>query len=96
MPHGAADQKTVKPYAVHQIVAGSPENYLAGLPDSDTFIEQVDVYADTVEGATAGARAIRDAVEPVAYIVAWRGQTKDFDTGLFRYSFDVAWITPRT
>lgn len=95
-PHGIADQNTQKPYAVWQIVTGQPENYLGQLPDIDSFLTQIDVYATTVQGAADGAKAIRDALEPVAYVVAWRGQFKDPDTNLFRYSFDCDWLTPRT
>jgi hypothetical protein len=56
---------------------------------------QVDVYAETVASAASGAQAIRDAIEQVAYISAWRGQFKDPDTDLYRYSFDVDFLTPR-
>lgn len=94
-PHGMAPENVLKPYAVFQIVTGDPENYLADLPDVDNFTTQIDVYAETVASAANAARAIRDAIEPVAYVAAWRGQFKDPDTNLFRYSFDVDWITPR-
>lgn len=95
-PHGQADQNTQKPYCVFQIIGGSPENYLGDLPDMDAFSVQVDVYATTVAAAANGAKAIRDAVEPSAYVVGWRGQFKDPDTNLLRYSFDVDFLTPRT
>lgn len=98
-PHGRAPDKGDPlyrtPYAVHQIVSGSPENFLAGRPDADGFTTQIDVYAEKVEDAAHGAEVLRDAIEPVAYIVGWRGQFKDPDTSLFRYSFDVDWLTPR-
>jgi hypothetical protein len=83
------------PYAVQQIITGNPENYLAGLPDVDGYTVQVDVYAATVASATDGAKALRDALEPVAYVARWGGQFKDPDTSLFRYSFDVEFLTPR-
>lgn len=95
-PHGMADQNTVAPYCTFQIITGSPENFLHDRPDVDAFTLQVDVYAKTAQAASDGAKAIRDAVEGVAYITAWRGQFKDPDTTLFRYSFDVDWLTPRT
>ena len=41
------------------------------------------------------SRALRDAVEPVAHIVAWRGESRDVDTRLYRYSFDVDWLVNR-
>lgn len=95
-PHGIADQNTPKPYAVFQIITGDPENYLGQLPDIDGYLTQVDVYATTPQVAANGAQAIRDALEPVAYVQSWRGQFKDPDTSLFRYGFDIAWLTPRT
>lgn len=98
-PHGQAPAAGsvgfATPYAVQQIITGSPENFLAGGPDTDGFTVQVDVYAETVASAASGAQAIRDAIEPVAYISAWRGQFKDPDTDLYRYSFDVDFLTPR-
>lgn len=94
-PHGMADQNTAKPYCVFQIITGTPENFLWARPDMDSYTLQVDVYAKTPEQAADGAEAIRDAVETVSYITAWRGQFKDPDTTLFRYSFDIDWLTPR-
>lgn len=96
-PHGMAPPpaNVIRPYAVFQIVNGLPENYLGTRPDIDSFTTQVDVYADTVASATAAAQALRDALEPVAYVVRWGGQFKDPDTNLFTYSFDVDWLTPR-
>lgn len=92
-PVGAATY--AKPYAVWQTITGSPENYLAGVPDTDGFTTQIDVYADTPSAARNAAKAIRDAIEPVAYVAGWRGESREADTNLFRYSFDVDWLTPR-
>lgn len=98
-PHGRSpapsDPLYAVPYAVFQMINGTPENYLTCLPDVDDFTMQIDVYGLTVDSATDGARALRDAIEPVAYVARWGGQFKDPDTNLFRYSFDVDWLTPR-
>ena len=98
-PFGKALQKGEPgygmPYATFQTITGSPENYLNQTPDLDSFTEQVDVYADSATAARAGAQAIRDAVEQVAYIVGWRGESYERETDLYRYSFDVDWLTPR-
>lgn len=48
--------------------------YLGTLPDYDSFSLQVDVYADTVSSVTAVAKALRDAIEPHAYITRWSDQ----------------------
>lgn len=94
-PHGIADQNTTKPYAVQQIITGFPENYLGDRPDTDNYDVQVDVYAKTVAEAANGAKVIRDAVEGAAHVTAWRGQFKDPDTSLYRYSFEVSFVTYR-
>ena len=94
-PAGRAPEGAVLPYAVWQIFGGVPENYTSGAPDADSFSVQVDVYAKTVSEVRAGAEAIRDAVEPYAYITAWRGESIDQTTKNYRYSFDINFITQR-
>lgn len=98
-PHGmvpaAGSTGFATPYAVQQIVTGSPENFLWGRPDVDGYMVQVDVYGATVAAASDGAKVLRDALEPFAYITRWGGQFKDPDTNLFRYSFDVEFLTSR-
>lgn len=94
-PFGDSPQNGNKPYAVWQTISGSPENYLGGLPDMDNWVVQVDVYAEEVSDANDGAEVLRDALEPVAYITAWRGTSREPETRLYRYSFDVEFQTPR-
>jgi len=94
-PFGEAPENSVLPYSVWQQVSGSPENYLGDLPDLDSYTLQIDVYASTGSSARAAAKAIRDAIEPHAHIVAWRGESRETETKLYRYSFDVEWMTPR-
>lgn len=84
-----------KPYLVWQQITGYPENYLGEAPDIDNFTTQLDVYAKTATAARAAAKACRDAIEPVAYIVGWRGESFESETDLYRVSFDVDWLTPR-
>ena len=94
-PFGEAPQDTVKPYAVWQLITGSPENYLAGRPDVDGFTLQVDVYAPTGTAVRDIAKALRNAIELKANIVRWGGESKDPATKIYRYSFDVDWIVQR-
>lgn len=94
-PFGEAIQGAAKPYAVWQVFGGAPENYLGQVPDSDRFSIQVDVYAETVASARSVAEALRDAIEPHAHVTAWRGESRDTETRLFRFSFDVSWIVQR-
>lgn len=88
---GYAPQGVVLPYVVWQTIAGNPENYLGDLPDLDKFQTQIDVYALTEASARAVAKALRDAIEPVAYITSWGGESTDPETLHKRYSFDVDW-----
>lgn len=98
-PFGDAPEKTESgyalPYAVWQTVSGSPENYINQVPDLDAYTIQVDVYGLTGSSARAAAKALRDAIEPHAHIIAWRGESREKDTKLYRYSFDVDWFVPR-
>ncbi|MDN5519196.1 DUF3168 domain-containing protein [Pseudomonas sp.] len=92
---GEAEQGVAKPYAVWQIVSGSPENYLAGRPDLDSVTLQVDVYAATGDSARKVRDAIRDAVELDAYVTRWGVEGRDPETKNYRASFDVDWMVSR-
>ncbi|HHK0021490.1 TPA: DUF3168 domain-containing protein [Pseudomonas aeruginosa] len=92
---GEAPQGVVYPYVVWQSFGGLPENYLGTLPDADSYSTQIDVYADTAASARAVAKALRDAIEPIAYVTSWRGESRDTETKKYRFSFDVAWIVQR-
>lgn len=94
-PFGGAPEETVLPYAVWQTVGGSPENYIGNAPDLDSFLVQVDVYAETASSARSGAEALRDALESSAHIVSWRGESRDKATQHYRYSFDINFQTAR-
>lgn len=94
-PFGEAPEGVAKPYAVWQLVTGSPENYLAGRPDLDGYTLQVDVYAVTATSARAVTDAIAHAIELKANIVSWGGEKKDTTTNLYRSSFGVDWLVPR-
>lgn len=96
---GRAPQNVKKPYAVWRQVYGQPENYLSNIPDMDLYGTQIDIYADpTPQGAKQArqiAEALRNAIEPVAHITAWRGESRDPDTNNYVFSFDVDWHTSR-
>lgn len=94
-PHGRAPQSVVYPYATWQVVSGSPENYLAGRPDTDSFTIQVNCYGNTGTEANDVARAIRDAIELTAHVVSWAGDDTDPDTQKPYTSFDVDWFVTR-
>lgn len=92
---GKAPKDVALPYAVSRQVFGQPENYLGDLPDRDDFVVQIDVYSNSGSSAHAVAKALRDAIEPHAYINAWRGESRDPETKHYNYSFDVDWNVNR-
>jgi len=94
-PFGSAPEGVTLPYAVWQIIGGTPENYIGNSPDIDNFLVQMDIYASSAESARSGAEALRDALEPYAHITAWRGEQIDNSTGHYRYSFDINFFTAR-
>lgn len=95
---GEARQGVAPPYAVWQVVTGSPENYLDCPPDYDNTTIQIDVYGHSEAAgadAIAAATALRDAIQNRAHITRWGGQQRERDTKLYRISFDVSWFEPR-
>ena len=94
-PFGEADPVPSYPYAVWQVISGAPLNYLGQPPDVDTFGVQIDVYAKTAEEACAVAHALRSAIEPVAYVSSFLGETRDTITRTYRYSFSADWTVSR-
>jgi len=78
------------PYAVHQLVYGTPVNSLGCVPDMDNFGIQLDVYAANATDARSAAAALRDAYEGSQNpVVSWNGEDIDPPTGLYRVSFTV-------
>jgi len=96
---GLAPPNVLKPYAVFQQVYGEPENNLSQRPTDDYYTTQIDVYDEPspvgAERILQVAQALRDAIEPVAYITAWRGMDRDPETANYRFSFEVDWIIHR-
>lgn len=93
---GEAPEGIKLAYLTWQTIGGVPENYLGDKPDVDNFVTQLDAYAKTLTEARAVAKAVRDAVEAVAYVTQWLGENREPDTRLFRVSFQVDWITDRS
>lgn len=78
------------PYAVHQLVYGTPANTLSCPPDRDNIGIQFDCYAATDDEARALSDVLRDAYElshnPV---VSFNGEEQDAATNLYRVGFTV-------
>lgn len=94
-PFGEAPQQVQKPYAVWQIVFGSPENYLGQTPDMDSYGVQVDVYGSTADSSRGAASKLRDALEGSAHITAWNGEGRELDTRDYRVGFTVEFVQNR-
>lgn len=94
-PFGRAPQGVELPYAVWQVIGGSPENYLAGRPDIDGTTIQINVYGSTGAQAHNAAEAIRYAIELTAHVVRWGGDDTDPETDRPFTSFDVDWWVNR-
>ena len=96
-PFSYATQYTDKKlaYAVWQLVSGTPSNTLSCRPDSDNFSVQVDVYSESIQEVRETAKALIRALETKAFIMNLRGESSDFETKRFRYSFDVNIIQKR-
>lgn len=90
-----AEQGVAKPYAVFQHIGGDPENYINQTPDLDSHIIQISGYAKEQEDRDNLLIALRDAIEPVAHIIAWRGKGREQATRLYSFSFDVEWMVNR-
>lgn len=95
-PFGQAPDNVADPYCVWQINGGTPENYLGHRPDNDFYVIQFDVYGTSDASVTAGAKALRDAIEPKAHITLWGGTDRDPQTKRFRLMFHVSWWVQRS
>jgi hypothetical protein len=85
-----------KPYAVWQVIDGSPGNNLSSRPQFDDCVVMVDCYAKSAAVAKQIQIALRDALELSAHIVKWNGESHEPATGLYRYGFNVEFSTDRT
>jgi hypothetical protein len=92
---GEAPQNDSKPYAVWQIVSGVPENTLSETPSIDRDSIQIDVYSKTDAEIEDIAIAIRDQMETVTHMTAFRTPPREADTRLYRISMDFDYWLPR-
>jgi sorbitol-specific phosphotransferase system component IIA len=90
-PFGDAPQDVALPYVVWQIIGGSPYNHLDSRPQMDRIGVQVDVYAASAASARDVGQKLRDCLEPLAHVMAFRGESKEPDTGVYRLSLDMEW-----
>lgn len=89
---GIAPDTSALPYATWQVITGTPANLLDQPALVDHVTVQIDVWAAQPSSARAVAKAIRRVIESDAYVTAWRGETKDTETDLFRLTFNASFI----
>lgn len=95
-PFGSAPPNVKYPYAVWQTITGSPINHLDLPPDTDRYSVQIDVYSKDVQNCRMAAKALRNAIEFKYDITAFNGESRDFQTNNYRYSFTCEFFTKRT
>jgi hypothetical protein len=94
-PFKDAPQDGVRPYAVYQVINGTPENYLDDASDIDQVSVQIDVYADDGDDSESIAKVIRAAIEGLCYVTSFRDWGKEPKTLLYRYMLEVDWFVER-
>lgn len=92
---GEAPQDNEKPYVTWFVVAGTPENTLSELPAIDRNSIQIDVWTKKDAECEEIAMAVRDQMETVTHMTAWRNPPRDEETRLYRISMDFDFWLPR-
>lgn len=92
---GMAPQNVERPYAVWQLISGSPQNYISGRPDTEAHTLQIDVYAKTASEARTVLGSLERALEVHCHVRRYNGESRDTETKDYRASMDVDWITYR-
>lgn len=94
-PWGNAPEKVSPPYAVYSVYNGIPENYLDRVPDIDRKGTQINIYAKSPTNLEDCFEAIRDAVEPYAYLTSFSNPDRDAETMLYSCRMEFDFIEPR-
>jgi hypothetical protein len=83
------------PLIVWTIISGSPENYLQEAPDIDDARFQFDFYALAQSTARQLCEAAQAVLEPLGYIVMGPMESREEETLLWRWTFDLETWTSR-
>ncbi len=91
---GRAPDECELPYATWQVLAGEPQNTLAGTATHDLVEAQIDIWAgDPIEARTV-ARAIRHALDHqitvTHYLTGW-----DEESDLYRITCRLTYMEPQ-
>lgn len=90
-----APENATKPYAVWALTTGEPENYLESVPDIDVMTIQVEVFGSSPSQCRAAAEDIRNAFEPVAYMISFGSESQEPDTNDYSYTMVFDWWVQR-
>ena len=86
-----APDNTPLPYAVWQVVSGTPENYLDSRANLDHVSFQIVVYDTQPKRAQETRAVIRAVLEKYCYITNIHPSGYERDTKLFSRGFDANW-----
>lgn len=97
--HGEAPQlvdgEKKLPYVTWFVATAAPENQLSGTPSTDRMTIQVNCWHDTSAGIDLLAQAVRDAIEPVAYMTGMPIDQREPETRLYWIALQFDWYNDR-
>jgi len=93
--HGRAPQDATRPYVTWFVVSAPPENQLSGTPPVDRVSIQVDCWNTDDAEVEALAKAVRDAIEPLAHMTAVLLDDFEAETKLYRIAMQFDWFIDR-
>ena len=88
-PFGDAPPNVVRPYVVHQLVAGTPLNCIDEPPPMDDERIQFSVWGDADTQVAAAAKALRTQLQQYGYINSYSDAGRDPETK--RYGIILDW-----
>lgn len=86
---GVADQGTVAPYIVFNLINNEPHDNLSNKPCGDADVYQVDIYTTTAQDLRALSALVRGVFDDLLIVNRIIGQEREDDTQLYRRSFEV-------
>lgn len=88
---GNAPQDATKPYVSWQVIGDAPENELSDVPGIDRCSIEVNAWHREDAGCVALAKAVRDAIEPVAHMTSIVIDEREQETKLYRIAMQFDW-----
>lgn len=94
--HGDAPQNVTRPYVTWFVVTGTPENTLDEVPRIDDYRVQVDCWSDGDAEVEELSEAVRNAIEPSAYMTQVHADDRDPETKRYRMGMTFTFWTDRS